>query len=68
MYKRQDKSASLINAVEALKENDPESEMPTPHGAGEIRRLKELAQTAFEEGCMWVVKAATFYTKGKKNG
>lgn len=28
-------------------------------GAGEIARLKSLAQTAFEEAAMWAVKAAT---------
>ena len=39
------KSAELINICESLKEKDP--------------RLSSLAQTSFEEGCMWAVKAAT---------
>lgn len=39
------KSAELINICENLKTFDP--------------RLASLAQTAFEEGAMWAVKAAT---------
>ena len=39
------KAAELINLCETLKEKDP--------------RLASLAQTAFEEGAMWAVKAAT---------
>lgn len=38
-------AANLINACEDLKEKDP--------------RLASMAQTAFEEGAMWAVKAAT---------
>jgi len=38
-------AAQLIDVCEDLKENDP--------------RLASLAQTAFEEGAMWAVKAAT---------
>lgn len=39
------KAAELINLVEELKQKDP--------------RLASLAQTSFEEGAMWAVKAAT---------
>jgi hypothetical protein len=39
------KAADLINLCEGLKDLDP--------------RLTALAQTAFEEGSMWAVKAAT---------
>lgn len=39
------KAAELINLCEDLKLKDP--------------RLASLAQTAFEEGAMWAVKAAT---------
>jgi hypothetical protein len=39
------KAAELIDMCEKLKGNDP--------------RLAALAQTAFEEGAMWAVKAAT---------
>lgn len=38
-------TASLINMVEGLKDRDP--------------RLVAIAQTAYEEACMWAVKAAT---------
>lgn len=40
-----EKSAELINLVEAL---------PNPDN-----RLKSLAMTSYEEGAMWAVKAAT---------
>lgn len=39
------KSAELINLCEGLKEKDG--------------RLASLAQTSYEEGAMWAVKAAT---------
>lgn len=39
------KAAELINLIEEVKYKDP--------------RLASLAQTAFEEGAMWGVKAAT---------
>jgi len=39
------KAAELINLCEDLKAKDP--------------RLASLAQTTFEEGAMWAVKAAT---------
>lgn len=39
------KSAELIDLCETLKSKDP--------------RLAALAQTSFEEGAMWAVKAAT---------
>lgn len=39
------RTAQLINLCEPLKEKDA--------------RLASLAQTAFEEACMWAVKAAT---------
>ena len=39
------KAAELINLVEELKDKDG--------------RLASLAQTSFEEGAMWAVKAAT---------
>ncbi len=51
------KSAELINLIESMKI----AEIQT--GAvlnGEQIRLFALAQTAFEEGAMWGVKAATF--------
>jgi len=38
-------TAQLIDMVETLKAKDP--------------RLASLAQTAYEEACMWAVKAAT---------
>lgn len=41
-------AADLIDAVEEL-----------PAGHGEIARLKAQAQTCFEDGAMWAVKAAT---------
>lgn len=46
-----EKSAELINVLEALKEQGD---------SGEKIRLISLAQTAIEEGAMWGVKAATF--------
>ena len=42
------KSAELINIVSASETKN-----------GEHARLKALAMTAFEEGAMWAVKAAT---------
>jgi len=39
------KAAELIDMCEKFKSGEP--------------RLVALAQTAFEEGCMWAVKAAT---------
>lgn len=44
------KSAELINTAKAL---EAASEDP------EVKRLCELAATAYEEGAMWLVKAAT---------
>lgn len=41
-------SADLLDLVEELPINDYE-----------VPRLKALAKTAYEEGCMWAVKAAT---------
>jgi len=47
-------AAHLIDLVEAIP-SGLDSSQSTPA----IRRLKALAQTAFEEGAMWAVKAAT---------
>lgn len=44
-----DQTAKLIDYCEGLKDRDP--------------RLASLAQTAFEEGAMWAVKAATAEVK-----
>jgi len=52
------KTAALIDNCQNL----------VPEGAeisGEQRRLIALAQTAFEEACMWAVKAATYSEPGK---
>jgi len=43
------KAAELIDICETLKSSDP--------------RLASLAQTSFEEGAMWAVKAATSFKK-----
>ncbi len=48
------KSAELINIVDELK-GDGSSVIN-----GEKARLISLANTAYEEGAMWAVKAATF--------
>lgn len=50
------KSAELINAVEDFRKEFEAS------GAGsmpERHRLMTLAQTAYEEACMWAVKSVT---------
>lgn len=46
------KSANLINLVETITGD-------FTHAEPEQIRLMRLAQTAYEEGCMWAVKAAT---------
>ena len=49
-----EKSAELINVCDDLKPKKGEEVFP------EKLRLIALAQTAYEEGAMWGVKAATF--------
>lgn len=49
------KTADLINDLEDMK-NQPISENTN---SAEYLRLIALAQTAYEEACMWVVKAIT---------
>jgi hypothetical protein len=50
------KSAELIDLVEYLRQTEG-GQSVTP---GEKARLISLAETSFEEGAMWAVKAATF--------
>ena len=45
------KAAELIDLCEQIKDVPPQSER---------NRCASLAQTAFEEGAMWAVKAATY--------
>ncbi len=45
------KSAELIDLIDSITHN--------PNEDGEKIRLKSLAQTSFEQGSMWAVKAAT---------
>ena len=57
------KLAEIINLVDNLKEyktteKSPALEVPTADP--KKMRLIALAQTSFEEGAMWAVKAATF--------
>lgn len=42
------KTAELINILELINKQD-----------AEVHRLKDIAQTAYEEAAMWAVKAAT---------
>lgn len=49
------KSAELIDLCERMKQN----ETPNAATAPEVGRLIALAQTHFEDGAMWAVKAAT---------
>lgn len=51
------KSAELINLVNGI--NDTVTSETGVYVNGEIRRLKALAQTEYESGAMWAVKAAT---------
>lgn len=68
------KGSKFIDEVEQIDEGSvPETgKSDTPHQieeaqkaaeyhAGEIRRLKSLAQTKIEEATMWAVKAATYF-------
>lgn len=47
------KSAELINLIDSLRDGDVSI-------LGEKNRLISLSMTAFEEGAMWAVKAATY--------
>ena len=49
------KSAELINTINIL---TPDPTLPSDQ-VQEFHRLKALAMTKIEEGCMWAVKAAT---------
>jgi hypothetical protein len=51
-------AAKLIDEIESL---SPVAEDPAT--AGEVKRLKALAQTHIEDGAMWAVKAATKPTR-----
>ena len=59
------KSAELIDLLQAIRNDEvsktygqsPETKQIL---SGEKLRLIELAQTAYEEACMWAVKAATY--------
>jgi hypothetical protein len=46
-------TAALIDECEGLR-------ISVSSGASEVNRLVSLAQTAYEEACMWAVKAATY--------
>lgn len=48
------RTAELIDLVATVGPSQPAIEKE-----GEIRRLRALAQTAYEEAAMWAVKAAT---------
>ena len=48
-------SAELINKLEEMREDKHLNETQYR----EYQRLISLAQTAYEEACMWAVKAAT---------
>lgn len=52
------KAAELINLLNEMKTNTP-APGETGFAFGEKMRLISLAQTSFEEGAMWGVKAAT---------
>jgi hypothetical protein len=49
-------AAEMIDFIQKLRDMHPQD--------GEHIRLCSLAQTAFEEGAMWAVKAATTPAKG----
>lgn len=59
-------TAELINRLERLKNDEvsktydkPNAESQVKATSGEKLRLIALAQTAYEEACMWSVKALT---------
>jgi len=54
------KSAELIDLVQMVKNDAAVNPNLDNQEQGEIFRLVALAQTAYEEGAMWGVKAATF--------
>lgn len=47
-------AADLIDLVERIEDGDNRG-----NAAGEVRRLKALAQTHIEDAAMWAVKAQT---------
>jgi hypothetical protein len=54
------KTAELIDLIDSITLatlGDPS--IPEPSINGEVRRLKALAMTSYEEAAMWAVKAAT---------
>jgi hypothetical protein len=57
VHQIKEKTANLINMAEGIK-LDALSEM-TGSNRQETARLAALAQTAYEEAAMWLVKAAT---------
>ena len=50
-------TAKLIDSLEALQFNKDEKNI-----APEFNRLKAIAQTKYEEACMWAVKCRTLHT------
>lgn len=61
------KSAELIDLVQAYKNTvvsetyDTQTPTQLQQDKGEFFRLISLAQTAYEEGAMWGVKALTYF-------
>lgn len=51
-------SAELIDKVDILEKNNDFSSWP-PEKIEEFKRLTDLAKTAYENACMWAVKALT---------
>ena len=47
-------TAKLINVINTMPVDEHRFDNP-----GEVARLKSLAMTAYEEACMWAVKALT---------
>lgn len=53
------KAAELINLMQMLKDENIDNATPEKPVNYEMHRLVALAQTDFENGAMWGVKAAT---------
>lgn len=53
-------SAELINKLEDMRNIPGTADVSEFDKISEYNRLISLAQTAYEEACMWAVKAITF--------
>lgn len=64
VHELKEKTARIINLLECLKNDEvsktyDKSEHELKNESGEKLRLLAIAQTAYEEACMWAVKAST---------